>query len=122
MVKSVVIICEDSPIGKNSTTESIRMGAGITVLGDIESCKIIFMGDAVYFLSKKLNPEVIHMENVENIHRMIEISDIEIFALDTALENAGIKRDELINFENVKIANIEEISDFIIQADTIFRY
>lgn len=80
------------------------------------------MGDAVYFLSKKLNPEVIHMESVENIHRMIEMSDIEIFALDTALENAGIKRDELINFENVKIANIEEISDFIIQADTIFRY
>jgi sulfur relay (sulfurtransferase) DsrF/TusC family protein len=122
MVKSVLIICEDSPIGKNSTTESIRMGAGIMVLGDLESCKIIFMGDAVYFLSRKFNPEIINMESIDSIYRMIELSDIEIYALNSALDNAGIRQDELINFDNVKVANIKEIADFISQADSIFRY
>ena len=122
MVKSVVIICEDSPIGKNSTTESIRLGAGIMVLGDIEDCKIIFMGDSVYFLSKKLNPEVLNMESMDNIYRMMELSDIKIFALDSALDHAGISQNDLIDFEMINIATIKEISNYISQADAIFRY
>ncbi|MFX0009873.1 MAG: DsrE family protein [Candidatus Hermodarchaeota archaeon] len=122
MVKSVVIICEDSPIGKNSTTESIRLGAGIMVLGDIEDCKIIFMGDSVYFLSKKFNPEVLNMESMDNIYRMLELSDIKIFALDSALHHAGVSQNDLIDFQMVNIATIKEVSNYISQADTIFRY
>ncbi|GAI68920.1 unnamed protein product, partial [marine sediment metagenome] len=36
MVKSVVILCEDSPIGKNSSLEAIRMAAGIMAVGDLD--------------------------------------------------------------------------------------
>ncbi|MFW9950380.1 MAG: DsrE family protein [Candidatus Thorarchaeota archaeon] len=122
LVKSVVIICEDSPIGKNSTTESIRLGAGLMVLGDIESCKIIFMGDSVYFLTKKFNPEFLNMESMDSIYRMLELSDIEIFVLDSALNGAGITKEELIDLKVVKVASIKEISNFISQADTTFRY
>ena len=122
MVKSVVIVCEDSPIGKNSTTESIRLGAGLMVLGDIKDCKIIFMGDSVYFLSKKLNPEILNMESMDNIYRMLELSDIKIFVLDSALDHAGISQNDLIDFEMINIATIKEISNYISQADAIFRY
>jgi sulfur relay (sulfurtransferase) DsrF/TusC family protein len=80
------------------------------------------MGDSVYFLSKKFNPEIMNMESIDSIYRMIELSDIEIYVLDSALENAGIGKDELIEFDKVKIANIKEIADFISQADTVFRY
>ena len=122
MIKSVVIICEDSPMGKNSATESIRLGAGLTVLGDIQECKIIFMGDSVYFLSKNFNPEVLNMESMDSIYRMLELSDIKIFTLDSALNHAGISPDDLIDFEMVNIATIKEISNYISQADAIFRY
>jgi sulfur relay (sulfurtransferase) DsrF/TusC family protein len=122
MVKSVVIICEDSPIGKNSAIESIRLGAGIMVLGDIESCRIIFMGDSVYLLSRKFNPEALNMESMDSVYRMLELSDIEIYVLDSALNDAGITQDELIEFEMLKVATIKDISNFISQTDAIFRY
>ena len=49
MVNSIVILCKDSPFGKNSVVESIRMAAGLLAVGDIDKCKVIFIGDAVYF-------------------------------------------------------------------------
>jgi len=122
MVKSVVIICEDSPIGKNSAIEAIRMGAGIMAVGDLDECKIVFMGDSVFLLSKHFNPEKINREPPSNIFRLMELSDLEVYALDTALEIAGINESDLIEFDNVKIANIQEISKLIIEADLMYRY
>jgi len=122
MVKSVVIICEDSPIGKNSNVEAVRMGAGITVMGDIQDCKIIFLGDSVYFLSKNVKPEAINMEDNSNIYRMMELSDITIFALDTALEIAGLDPSDIVDYENVKITSLRHIAQMILEADVIYRY
>jgi sulfur relay (sulfurtransferase) DsrF/TusC family protein len=122
MIKSVAIICEDSPIGKNSAMESIRLGAGLTVLGDIEECKIIFMGDSVYFLSKNFNPEILNMESMDSIYRMLELSDIKIFVLNSALNHAGISQNDLIDFDMVNVATLKEISNYISHADAIFRY
>ncbi|NVM18438.1 MAG: DsrE family protein [Candidatus Lokiarchaeota archaeon] len=122
MVKSVVILCEDSPIGKNSAVEAIRMGAGITAVGDLDECKIIFMGDSVYFLSKNFDPEKVNREAPSNILRLMELSDIEIYALDSALEIAGIKDADLIEYENIKVASMQDISKFILEADVTYRY
>jgi sulfur relay (sulfurtransferase) DsrF/TusC family protein len=122
MVKSVVILCEDSPIGKNSAVEAIRMGAGIMAVGDLDECKIIFMGDSVYFLSKNFDPEKVNREAPSNIFRLMELSDIDIFALDSALEIAGIDHSDLIEYDNVKVACMHEISKFIIEADVTYRY
>ena len=122
MVKSVVILCEDSPIGKNSAVETIRMGAGISAVGDLDECKIIFMGDSVYLLSKKLDPEKINQETPSNIFRLMELSDLEIFVLDSALEIAGIEASELIEYDNVKVVTMEEISKIILEADVMYRY
>ncbi len=122
MVKSVVILCEDSPIGKNSAVEAIRMGAGIMAVGDLEECKIIFMGDSVYFLSKNFDPKKVNRDAPSNIFRMMELSDLEVYVLDSALEIAGLKRSDIIEFDNLKIASIREISGFIIEADVTYRY
>ncbi len=122
MVKSVVILCEDSPIGKNSAIEAIRMGAGIMAVGDLEECKIIFMGDSVYFLSKNFDPEKVNMDVPSNIFRMMELSDLDVYVLDSALEIAGIKQSDLVDFDNVKVASSKEISKLILQADVTYRY
>ena len=122
MVKSVVILCEDSPIGKNSALEAIRMAAGIMAVGDLDECKIVFIGDSVYFLSKNFDPEKVNMENPSNIFRMMELSDFEVYVLDSALEIAGIESSELIDFDNVKIASWKDISAFILEADVFYRY
>lgn len=122
MVKSVVILCEDSPIGKNSALETIRMAAGIMAVGDLDECKIVFIGDSVYFLSKNFDPEKVNMETPSSIFRMMELSDFEVFALDSALEIAGIEPSDLIDFDNVKIASWKEISAFILEADVFYRY
>ena len=122
MVKSVVILCEDSPIGKNSAIEAIRMGAGIMAVGDLEECKIIFMGDSVYFLSKNFDPEKVNMEIPSNIFRLMELSDLDVYVLDSALEIAGIEQSDLVEFDNVKVASIKEISKFILEADVTYRY
>ena len=122
MVKSVVILCEDSPIGKNSAVEAIRMGAGIMAVGDLDECKIIFMGDSVYFLSKNFDPEQVNRDAPSNIFRLMELSDLEVYALDSALEIAGINHSDLIELDNVKVASMQEISKFILEADVSYRY
>jgi len=122
MVKSVVILCEDSPIGKNSAVEAIRMGAGIMAVGDLDECKLIFMGDSVYFLSKKFDPEKVNRDAPSNIFRLMELSDLDVFALDSALEVAGIKDSDLIDNDNVKVATMREIAQLILDADVTYRY
>ncbi|MBY8988072.1 MAG: DsrE family protein [Candidatus Lokiarchaeota archaeon] len=122
MVKSVVILCEDSPIGKNSAVEAIRMGAGITAVGDLEECKIIFMGDSVYFLSKNFDPEKVNRESPSNIFRLMELSDLEVYVLDSALVIAGINDSDLIEYEKVKVVNMQAISKLILEADATYRY
>jgi len=122
VVKSVVILCEDSPIGKNSAVEAIRMGAGIMAVGDLDKCKIVFMGDSVYLLSKNFNPEKVNRDAPSNIFRLMELSDLEVYALDSALEIVGINHSDLIELDNVKVASMQEISKFILEADATYRY
>lgn len=122
MVNSIIIICEDSPFGKNSAVESIRMASGILAVGDIENCKVIFLRDAIYFLSKRLKPEALGIDPFTNIMRLIELSDLEIYIHDEALESAGLERSDLISYDNLKVVNMKEISQLILEADISFKY
>jgi len=122
MVNSIVIICEDSPFGKNSAVESIRMATGLLAVGDIDECKVIFIGDAVYFLNKNLNPEALNLNGFSNIMRLIELSDLEIYVLDEALEAADMGHSDLISNDNLKIVNTKELSNLILEADMSFKY
>jgi len=98
------------------------MGAGIMAVGDLEECKIIFMGDSVYFLSKNYDPEKVNMDIPSNIFRMMELSDLDVYVLDSALEIAGIKQSDLIDFDNLKVTSYKEVSKFILDADVTYRY
>jgi len=122
MVNSIVRICEDSPFGKNSAIESIRMATGLLAVGDIDECKVIFMGDAIYFLNKNLNPEALNLNGFSNIMRLIELSDLEIYVLDEALEAADMGHSDLISNDNIKIVNAKELSNLILEADMSFKY
>jgi sulfur relay (sulfurtransferase) DsrF/TusC family protein len=122
MVKSIVIVCEQSPIGKNSAIEAIRMAAGIMAVGDLENCKVVFMGDAVLFLNKSFNPKAVNMDDFSNVFRLMELSDIEVYALDKDLEVAGLTPSDLIDYDNVNVASIKDISKFLLEADASYRY
>ncbi len=122
MIKSIVIVCEDSPFGKNSVIEMIRMAAGLLAIGDLDNCQVIFMGDSVYFLNKSLNPEALNMDPFSNIMRLMELSDLEVFVHDEALKTAGLDSSELIAYENLNIVNLEKISQLILEADMSFKY
>ncbi|MFX1478273.1 MAG: DsrE family protein [Promethearchaeota archaeon] len=122
MVNSIVLICEDSPFGKNSVVESIRMAAGILAVGDIDDCKVVLLKDAVYFLSKNLNAEALNFNSFDNIMRLIELSDLEIYVHDEALEVRGIEKIDLISDYNLQIVNMQKISQLISEADMSFKY
>ena len=122
MVQSIIIICEDSPFGKNSVTESIRLATGLLAVGDIELCKVIFMGEAIYFLSKCLDPNALNVDPVDNIIRLIELSDLEVYVHDNALETAGLEIKDLIQNENLKVVDMEIISKLILEAEMCFKY
>ena len=122
MANSIIILCEDSPFGKNSAVESIRMAAGILAIGDIDECKVVFMKDAVYFLSQNLNPDAIKVDHFTNIMRLIELSELEIYVHDEALEVAGMDSSDLISGDNIQVVNIEKISELIAEADMSFKY
>jgi sulfur relay (sulfurtransferase) DsrF/TusC family protein len=122
LVKNIIIICENSPIGKNSALESIRMGAGISAVGDLNSVKIVFTGDSVLILSKKYNPKVVNMDENSNIFRMLDLADIEVFALDIAMKNLAIQEADLLEYDNIHIINVKELSEIMLEADAIYNY
>lgn len=122
IVNSVVIICEDSPFGKNSVVESIRMAAGILAVGDIDKCKVILLKDAVYFINKNLNPDALNTDKFTNILRLIELSDLEIYVHDEALNIAGIESNDFVLEDNLRIVRTQEIAQLILDADMSFKY
>ena len=122
MVKNVIITCDDSPIGKNSALESIRMGAGISAVGDLDSVKIILIGDSVLLLSKNYNPKAVNMDEDSNIFRMLDLADMEIYVLNTALEDLGMQESDLIEDGNIQVVDIGELADIFLKADTIYNY
>jgi sulfur relay (sulfurtransferase) DsrF/TusC family protein len=122
MVESVVIISDQSPIGRNSAVEAIRIGSGFTALGEFIDCKIVFTGDAVYLFNKDCDPEAVGMDPLTEVLEMADLSDLEVFIIESALADAGLTKDDLIEYENLKIIGYDELTDLIANADTSFRF
>ncbi len=122
MVKSVLIICDQSPIGKNLAAEAIRLGSGLIAYGDSIDCKVVYRDDAVYFLSKSLEPEAVNMDPITPTIRLMELSDIEVYALKESLDRAGLNRSDLIGYDNLEIINEKELANFILNSEATFRF
>ena len=122
MVESVVIITDQSFIGKNSAVEAIRIGSGFVALGEYIGCKVVFTGDAVYLLNKNAEPQAVGMDSMDEALEMAELSDLELYIVDSALNEAGMTEQDLIEYENLKVINIDQLTELIEQATTCFRY
>ena len=122
MVESVVIITDQSPMGKNSALEAIRIGSGFVALGEYINCQIVFTGDAVYLFNKNAKPEAIGMDPLDEVMEIADLSDLELYVVDQALQDAGMSADDLVEYENLKIITIDEVVDLIENADTSFRF
>jgi sulfur relay (sulfurtransferase) DsrF/TusC family protein len=122
MIESVVIITDQSPIGKNSSLEAVRIGSGFVALGEFVNCQIVFTGDAVYLLNKNAKPESVGMDTFEEVMEIADLSDLELYVVDQALQDAGMTNDDLVEYENLKIITIDEVVDLIENADTSFRF
>ena len=122
MVESVVIITDQSPMGKNSALEAIRIGSGFVALGEYINCQIVFTGDAVYLLNKNAKPEAIGMNPLDEVMEIADLSDLELYVVDQALQDAGMSLNDLVEYENLKIIAIDEVVDLIENADTSFRF
>jgi sulfur relay (sulfurtransferase) DsrF/TusC family protein len=122
MVESVVIISDQSPIGRNSAVEAIRIGSGFTALGEFIECKIVFMGDAVYLFNKNCDPEAVGMDPLAEVLEMADLSDLEIYIIESALNDAGLTKEDMIEYENLKLIGYDELTDLIANVDISFRY
>jgi len=122
MIESVVVISDQSPIGKNSAIEAIRIGSGFTALGEYIDCKIVFTGNAVFLFNKGCNPEVVGMDSLEEVLEMADLSDLEVYIIESALKEAGMTKEDLTEYENLKIIDYDELTDLIANADTTFRF
>ncbi len=122
MVESVVVISDQSPIGRNSAVEAIRIGSGFTALGEFIDCKIVFTGDAVYLFNKNCEPKAVGMDPLAEVLEMAELSDLEVYLIESALTEAGLTKEDLIEYENLKIIDFDDLTDLIAKADTCFRF
>jgi len=122
MVESVVIISDQSPIGRNSAVEAIRIGSGFTALGEFIDCKIVFTGDAVYLFTKACNPEAVGMDPLAEVLEMADLSDLKVYIIESALTDAGLTKEDMIDYENLKFIDYDDLTDLIANADTCFRF
>jgi sulfur relay (sulfurtransferase) DsrF/TusC family protein len=122
VVESALIITDKSPIGKNSALEAVRIGSGFVALGEYIECKVIFNGDAVYLLTKNAMPQSIGMDSFDEVFEMADLSDLELCVLDSALIDAGISKEDLIEYENLKVITIDDLVDLIDNVDVCFRF
>ena len=122
MVESAVIITDQSSIGKNSAVEAIRIGSGFVALGEIIDCKVIFMGDAVDLLNKNADPTIVGLDSTSETMEIADLSDLELYVIDSALEEAGLTTEDLVEYENLTVISIDELADLIDNADMCFRF
>jgi len=119
---SMSIICENSPIGKNTVEEAIRFASGIAALDDSINRNLIILGDAVYFFSKSFDPTKVQMDPIKNIMKMAELSDLKIYINKKSLEVAGLTKHDLISYQDLEIVPYSKIGEMILKSDASFRF
>ena len=122
MVKSVIILTDSTPVGKNSPLEAIRLGSGFMGLGEDIACKIVFRGDAVLTLSKTIDPTKVGIDSYAEHLEMAELSDLELCVVEEDLKARGLTTDDLVEFEFLKVVNLANVSEMIQAAETTFRF
>lgn len=121
LVESVLILCDKGPFGTNSAYEAIRLGSGFLGLGEDVECKVAFMGDAVLTMKNNLHAEQIGIDSMEEALEMADLTEMEVFLIKEDMDIRGMKKEDVIEYENVSVISIKEFSDVISQFDTVFK-
>jgi len=86
------------------------------------NCKVVFTGDSVYLLNKNIQSVSVGLDNPTEAIELAELANLELLVLDADLNDSGFTRDDLIDYENLRIITLEELADLIEKTDTIFRF
>ncbi|MFW9988657.1 MAG: hypothetical protein ACFFC3_08380, partial [Candidatus Odinarchaeota archaeon] len=65
---------------------------------------------------------IVGMDSVDEILEMAELSDLEVYIIDSALNNAGLTKEDLVEYECLKIITIDDLVDLIENTDVCLRY
>lgn len=121
MVESILILCDKGPFGTNSACEAVRLGSGFLGLGEDVECKVAFMGDAVLTMKNNLQAEQIGMDSMEEALEMADLTDMEVILIKEDMDTRGMKKEDVIEYENVSIISIKELNTVISQFDATFK-
>ncbi|MEJ2250600.1 MAG: hypothetical protein P8Y70_12275 [Candidatus Lokiarchaeota archaeon] len=122
MVKSLVILCDQSPIGRNSVIEAIRFAAGLGAIEDKVKRNLVITGDAILVLKLDFKPEIMEMQSFNDIKTMAEMSELIISVSKPDLEKFGLEKKDLVPYEFLNLVTEEEIGNLIINADASFKF
>jgi len=122
MVESILIICDQPPIGTNSAIEAIRFSSGLGAIDDDIKRNLILMGDAILVLKSDFRPEIMATQSFSNLKMMAEISNLTISILKEDLEEFGLEKEDLVNYEHLEILNKEALADLLIKTDASFKF
>jgi sulfur relay (sulfurtransferase) DsrF/TusC family protein len=118
---SILICCDKSPFGTNITSEALRLVAGFQGLGPTIPCIVVFDEDAVYFLMKNYDVTGLDVDSLDESRELLELVDAEVRVLESALNDRGLTKDDLIDYPNMKIINVRELAELISEQSSAFH-
>jgi sulfur relay (sulfurtransferase) DsrF/TusC family protein len=122
MVKSLVIISDHSPIGRNSVIEAIRFASGLGAIEDTVKRNLILKGDAIFALKSDFQPEIMGMPSFDEVKMMGEMSDLIIYVSKKDLEDYSLDIRDLVDYKHLKASSEEGIANLILEADASFKF
>lgn len=114
-MERVVILFRKGPYGQINSLEGARVGQGLLVL-DVET-DAIFIDDGVFNLIKEQKPEGISHHSVMGALEALHKYDVPIYAVQSSLDQRGIKAEDLDPKLDVRIISLDELSEILVQAD-----
>lgn len=91
-------------------------------MGDVEACQILFLGDAILFLNKNVNPSGLNMDSLDDMIRLIELSELPILVAHEDLIALDLDRNDLIPYQHLKVIDYKTISELLLDNDFCFKY
>jgi len=91
-------------------------------LGDVEDCRVLFLGDAILFLNKNTNSSALNMDSLTDMIRLIELSELHIFVALEDLIALDLDKEDLISYKHLEIIDYNTVSKLILNNDFCFKF
>lgn len=91
-------------------------------MGDIKICQVLFLGDAIFFLNKNVDPSGLNMDSLNDMIRLIELSELHILVTLEDLMALDLDKNDLIPYQHLKVIDYKTISKLLLDSDFCFKY